>query len=44
VPGFQQVISRLQQCNKLIVTHNGLLDILLTVEQFVAPLPGKLLN
>ena len=41
--GFQQVIARLQACNKLVITHNGLLDILLTVEHFVAPLPGTII-
>ncbi len=38
--GFQQVIERLRKSNKPIITHNGFLDVLFTVEQFVDTLPG----
>ena len=38
--GFQQVIARLQASGKPVVTHNGIMDLMFTVDKYVQPLPG----
>ena len=37
--GFSKVIRKISESQKLVVGHNMLLDILYTIQQFVAPLP-----
>ena len=37
--GFSKVIRKISDSQKLVVGHNMLLDILYTIQQFVAPLP-----
>jgi hypothetical protein len=37
--GFCKVISKISESRKIVVGHNMFLDILYTLQQFVAPLP-----
>lgn len=38
--GFQQAIELLQRHKKPVLAHNGLLDLMFTMEHFWRPLPG----
>ena len=37
--GFCKVISKIRDSKKIVVGHNMFLDVLYTLQQFVAPLP-----